>query len=102
VNQSHRFWFTLSLALGQPVAVLQQQVDSREFTEWLVFNSIEPIGELREDIRTASLAHVVASMFAKNVPPVKDFLIDFWSSKGIRRMSGEEMFATFKRSARRK
>ncbi|MEN9864400.1 MAG: Ribonuclease [Pseudomonadota bacterium] len=31
--------------------MLQRQVDSREFTEWLVFNSIEPIGEFRNELR---------------------------------------------------
>ena len=90
MNQYHRFWFTLSLALGQPVSVLQKQIDSREFSEWLVFNSIEPIGPFRDDIRFASISHIIVSAFSKNAPSLQDFVPDFWSKKA-KVMSAEEI-----------
>ena len=101
MNQSHRFWFTLALALGQSVSVLQRQVDSQEFSKWIVFASIEPIGEFRKDIRSAAVSHVIASTVSKNTPPIKDFMVDFWSRKGMKVMSPEDMLKTIKRSVRK-
>ena len=46
------------------VAQAQQNIDAREFAEWMAFDSIDPIGELRADLRAAHLLHAITSMFA--------------------------------------
>lgn len=59
------------------VAQAQQQIDAREFAEWMAFDSIDPIGELRADMRSAQLLHAIVSMFAgKGKPPrATDYLL---------------------------
>ena len=60
--------------LGLTVAETKQRVGSREFTDWIAFNAIEPIGPQRYDVPIAILCDVVARCNgAKNTKP-RDFL----------------------------
>lgn len=58
-----------------------------EFLERMVYDSIEPTGEIRQDIRTAQICELLASaMWAKGggkgkQPAVEDFIIDWWNEK---------------------
>jgi hypothetical protein len=58
----------------------QEEIDSYEFSEWCVFNNIDPSGETRADIRTAlirrTLYEINSTKNAK-IPDIKDLMIDF-------------------------
>lgn len=60
----------------------QQEISSREFTEWIAYNRIEPFGEKRADIRSAIVASVIANVNRdkkKKPSPFKtdDFMPEF-------------------------
>ncbi len=53
-------------------------MDSTEFSEWVAFDSIEPIGGQRADLRTAMLASTFVNVWkGKGQAParLKDFLL---------------------------
>ena len=55
---------------------------SRQFSEWLAYQRNEPIGQRREDLRTAVLAAVMANQFREKGSPVispQDFLDDYFT-----------------------
>lgn len=56
-------WFRLALELGSTVAELQRKMSSAEFGEWLAYYSIEPFGQIRDELRTA---RVCTSLYAVN------------------------------------
>jgi len=43
------------------VAELQSRMSSREFAEWLAYYSLEPFGEVRADLRMATVAALIAN-----------------------------------------
>ena len=55
-----RFLFRLALALGKTVGQLGRELDSRELTEWMAFDMIEPFGAWRDDFR---VAHALAKIY---------------------------------------
>lgn len=64
-------------------------MSSREFSEWMAFARIEPIGETREDLRQAYLLAFLANITAarshkpKEKPRVfkpEEFLPNFWEA----------------------
>ena len=70
-------WFRLALKLGCTVRELQARMSSSEFGEWVAFYSIEPFGDHIEDLRTGTLAALIANVNrAKDTPPYKptDFI----------------------------
>lgn len=72
-----------------------REVDSREFSEWMAFDQLDPIGAEREDLRMGILAStIVKSQHAKaEVCPI-DFMPDFDGTrhgKRNRRQTVEEM-----------
>jgi hypothetical protein len=44
------------------VAELLEKISSRELAEWVAYNSIEPFGEFRQDIRIAKLWCLTANI----------------------------------------
>jgi len=46
--------------LSMTVAEAKQKISSPEFTQWIAFNNIEPIGPLRYDIPIAILCDLLA------------------------------------------
>ena len=40
----------------------QQEIDSREFAEWLAFMELEPFGPARDDLRAGTLAALIANV----------------------------------------
>ncbi|WP_236674309.1 DUF4035 domain-containing protein [Paraburkholderia hospita] len=56
------------------VRQLLANLDSAELTEWMAFNSIEPFGEARADLRAGIIASTVANhgsvAMKKPVPPI--------------------------------
>ncbi len=43
------------------VARAQREIDSAEFSEWLAYDQIDPIGQQREDLRAGIIAATVAN-----------------------------------------
>lgn len=58
-------WFRLALALGMSVARAQEEIDSREFSEWLAFGRIEPFGEWRQDQRAGKICAALTNPWLK-------------------------------------
>jgi hypothetical protein len=48
--------FRLALALGMTVAELEQRMSASEISEWIAYDSLEPIGAFRTDYGFAMLA----------------------------------------------
>lgn len=74
---------------GCTVAELQERLEFSEFSEWQEFFGHEPIGEQREDIRSASLLTLLANANRdpqKRPEPfrVEDFLPDYWQDEAER------------------
>jgi len=61
------------LALGMSVKRTQQEVNSREFAEWGAYYRLEPFGEWRADVRSASVAHILANA---NAPKGRTYTMD--------------------------
>jgi hypothetical protein len=55
-------WFRLALKMGRTVDELQSVMSSAEFGEWVAYYSIEPFGERIDDLRTGTVASVVANV----------------------------------------
>lgn len=58
----------------------QQEIDSREFSEWMAYEEISPGDPERADLRAALIAHTVASCMAAKKGrrfKLKDFLLRF-------------------------
>jgi len=59
------------------VRELLLRMDSRELSEWMAYEQIEPFGERRADLRSAIIACVIANAWrSPNRPPfrVQDFM----------------------------
>lgn len=48
--------------MGCTVRELQARMDSAEFTDWQVYDAIDPIGERRADMRMALLCQLIANI----------------------------------------
>ena len=62
----------------------QQEIDSAEFAEWMAFNSIEPFGEERADVRSAMICCLLANINrgkGKKAYKISDFMLDFGRKK---------------------
>ena len=55
----------------------QEKIDGEEFTYWMAYNKLDPIGREREDYQTALVAHTVASVNSKKRLKLEDFLLKF-------------------------
>lgn len=56
-------------------------MSSAEFTEWMAYDSIEPIGAWRDDALTALLRQTMIAVFTdakKTKPPTADKLLPGW------------------------
>jgi len=71
-----RFLFQLALALGKTVAELEETMSSRELTEWIAYNAVQPFGDTRADLRSAIIASTVANCHRTSGTPFKvaDFM----------------------------
>ena len=56
------------------LAEAQRRIDSREFTDWIAFNAIEPIGPQRYDVPIAMLCDVVARCNGAKNTKAQDFM----------------------------
>lgn len=66
---------TLARERGVSVGEVQAAIDAREFAEWLAFQEIDPASEERADMRAATIAWVIANIFAgKKQIPIETFL----------------------------
>lgn len=53
------FWHRLALALGMPVAEAQRRISSREFSRWIAYDRMRPIGSERMDCYVMLLYGIV-------------------------------------------
>lgn len=72
------------------------QISSREITEWMAYDKLEPFGERRADLRAGIVASTVANVFrnAKEHPRAfraDEFMPDF--ERGLQRQTWEEQLA---------
>jgi len=60
----------------------QSEIDSAEFSEWIAFDQLEPIGEERADLRMGIMASTMVNLKSAkaNAKPI-DFMPDFDGSK---------------------
>lgn len=74
-----RLWFRLARQLKMPVRELQHRMSSREFSEWIAYDSIDPGEPERGDYRHAMLSCLVANLLRWKGPKLKlkNFLPDF-------------------------
>ena len=57
-----RFAFQLAIALGSPHPdYILSQISSRQFSEWIAYQNIEPFGEWRADLRSGIIASTIAN-----------------------------------------
>jgi len=76
-----------------------QGLPAREFRGWEMFDEIEPIGDIREDYRAASIAQTVYN--ANRGPkqkalPLKEFLLKFEPAEEKPRQTWQEQLAIMK------
>lgn len=83
-------WHRLARQRGWSVREAQQKVNSREFTEWLAFEDIEPSAPQRDDVRTAKqsmdIVQTMVNLWGSKKQrrlPLKDFMLDVdqWESQ---------------------
>ena len=55
----------------------QERIEADEFTYWLAYNRLDPIGSERGDYQTALIAHTTASVHSKKKLKFDDFLLKF-------------------------
>lgn len=69
----------------------QQEVDSREFSEWLAYDRLDPIGGERLDLNTALIVSAIMNSNRSKGPSIKpsEVMLDF--TKSARRPSADEI-----------
>jgi len=73
-----KFLFKLALALGIPVGEMLRRMTSSELSEWMAYDSLEPFGERRADLRAGIISSLIFNVNrGKNVKPKSpmDFLL---------------------------
>lgn len=78
----------------------QQEIDAREFAEWLAYYQSDPFGFERQDLGWGTVAATIANVFrGKGQRAMKpaDFMPDF--AQAGRRQTEAEMLAIFKTGA---
>ena len=66
------------MALGVTLGRLREEMSSAEMAAWIAYNRIDPIGEMRGDLRTAQILQQQASMYRKKgsePPKLQDFML---------------------------
>ena len=80
------------------MAEAQQRCTSAEFAEWIAFNSVEPIGDVRADIQAARVCQLLAAAFGKRgrSPKLSDFMPDWWQERRPREQTPAQMAAVIR------
>lgn len=74
----------------------QERIDSDEFTYWLAYHQLDPIGNERADYQSALIAHTVASAHSKKRPKFDDFVLKFGEEKKNKLTSSDQILEYFK------
>ena len=69
----HRY----AIAIGWPVPILKKVMSSRDISEAMAYERIEPFGELRADYRNAMLCSLIASSNGMKNVKIDDFMPKF-------------------------
>lgn len=67
----------MALALGVPVAELLSRISSTELNEWIAYDRIDPIGQMRGDLRTGIIASTIANAMGRKEDGTKFIPVDF-------------------------
>lgn len=72
--------------MGVPVRELQERMDSDEFTYWLAYNKIDPIGGVRGDYHAALIASTVAKANSSKGRRIRmeDFVFQFGGRRKLK------------------
>lgn len=92
----------MALAMGRTREELLATITARELIEWQVFDSIEPIGDRRADLRAGSIVQAVISPHikkGKKTPTLQECSLDFEPKK---KQTGSEMEQLLKSLVRAK
>lgn len=73
-DPERRMWFRLARQLGCSVRECMARVDSREFSEWMVFDGLDPGLDHRMDYLTA---HVIGSVAGEKGKKLGDYMLHF-------------------------
>ena len=70
-----------------------ETIDAREFAEWGVYLSIEPMGADRAEVLSAlQQAAILAPHMGKGKSPkIEDYMIDYWQERKPAKMSDKEL-----------
>jgi hypothetical protein len=68
------FWYTLAGHLGDTVDNLKTRMTAREFSRWMRYNEIEPIGPRRLDYLASMIAACVINSVSKKKVSVADVM----------------------------
>ena len=83
------FKFKLAAKLGCTVKELLARMDSKELSEWMAYNSIDPFTENRADMRQAITSRILAAgLLKKQFCNLDDFMP---IRKPVEEMSIEQM-----------
>lgn len=71
------------MAMGRTVEELLLTMSAKELTEWMAFSTLEPFGDERADLRTASIVLAVSSPHLKKgkTLTLKDCMLKFEPKK---------------------
>jgi hypothetical protein len=64
------------------VRQLQHEITSSEFAEWQAYESIDPFGSWRDDMRMGKVCSAIANQWGASTTP-KDFIPDFEDVEGL-------------------
>ena len=69
--------------MGKTVAQLQEEMTSREFAEWMAYNRVDPIGNIRGDLQSGIIASTIYNINRGKgkVLSASDFMPDFSKPK---------------------
>ena len=70
-----------------------REIDSAEFSEWIAFSEMDPIGEERDDYRTGIISAMIANAsgrYKKSMTP-QEFIPNYGGHDHRKVMSGDEL-----------
>ena len=72
----------------------QEKISSKEFSEWMAYDLLEPFGGLVHDYREATMCYLTAKMAGISNLKIEDFLLNVTSEKIeiVPKMSKREAF----------
>lgn len=80
------------MALHKTVDELLNSISSRELSEWMAYDNIEPFGEIRADMRAGAIVQAIIAPYVKKghkVPKLQQCMLNFDNEEKKPMTSGE-------------